>query len=455
MRAARINLFGSGSAMPYFLFVDNFRGFANARIPITHVNFLVGQNSTGKSSILGLVKLFSGPRFLFQPDLADDEVNFGAFGDMVSAHSRDRTFFRIGLVWQEPGTKRGRRKTVGWLSTFVEEEGLPRLSRFTLCRGQDEVSLRLDGGDILYRTRSYKRPVTADSVLDSILPAWVGEHSGRGRGHRVLRTPRGMGSRLPLMMMLPLVLGGGARAARPRRGSVRLALPPPDVTPPHDVTWIAPIRTKPMRTYDDLTLSFSPEGGHTPYLIRRMLRTRSAAERFHAFMRRVGSASGLFQDVRIEKFGSSGTGPFAVDIVLDGKALNLSTVGYGVSQSLPVLVEILARAHGTWFAIQQPEVHLHPSAQAALGDLIFQTATADHKIFLVETHSDFTIDRFRMNFRDRGSEKPESQILFFERRNRHNVVTPLPIGKSGDLPADQPKGYRDFFVREELRLLGI
>src|SRR6266436_9344091 len=114
-------------------------------------------------------------------------------------------------------------------------------------------------------------------------------------------------------------------------------------------------------------------------------------------------------------------------LVLDDKALNLSTVGYGVSQSLPVLTEVFLRPHGSWFAIQQPEVHLHPKAQAALGDVFFEMATVEHKRFLVETHSDFAIDRFRMNYRKADSKKPNSQILFFERRDKRSVVTPLTI----------------------------
>jgi predicted ATPase len=125
-----------------------------------------------------------------------------------------------------------------------------------------------------------------------------------------------------------------------------------------------------------------------------------------------------------------------------------------VSQALPVLVELLDRKHGSWFAIQQPEVHLHPRAQAALGDVFFEMATSEHKRLLVETHSDFTIDRFRINYRKSKDRKPESQILFFERRDKHNTVTALPIDDTGELPEDQPSSYRDFFVGEELRLLG-
>jgi predicted ATPase len=172
-------------------------------------------------------------------------------------------------------------------------------------------------------------------------------------------------------------------------------------------------------------------------------------------MDKLGKASGLFQSIKIKNFGKGVTAPFEVDVILDGKALNLSTVGYGVSQSLPVFAEILASEYAAWFAIQQPEVHLHPRAQAALGDLFFESAANDRKCFLIETHSDFTIDRFRMNYAQNIDHKPDSQILFFERKDKHNTVTALRIGETGELPTDQPESYREFFIREEMQLLGI
>ena len=51
------------------------------------------------------------------------------------------------------------------------------------------------------------------------------------------------------------------------------------------------------------------------------------------------------------------------------------------------------------FLLQQPEVHLHPSAQAALGSLFCQVAAAGKQL-IVETHSDHVIDRIRMDVRD-------------------------------------------------------
>jgi predicted ATPase len=140
---------------------------------------------------------------------------------------------------------------------------------------------------------------------------------------------------------------------------------------------------------------------------------------------------------------------------LETKPLNISNVGYGVSQGLPVIVEAFVREPGTLFAIQQPEVHLHPRAQAAIGEMIFSLAHREKKRFIVETHSDFTIDRYRVSLRESKDADVGSQILFFARVNGKNVVSQILIGKDGGLPDSQPNSYRSFFLKEGLKVIGF
>jgi len=436
--------------MKKFLFIDNFRGFKNTYIPITDVNFLVGQNSTGKTSMLGLLKLMSRPEVLLEGALGDADVNFGHFKDMVSAHAEDQSYFRIGLAEGHPTKALA---ASGALFSYRERRGLPRLVRLTAIVGGLQISLHLNDRNTLYKSQKLPEGTSLEDMVATIMPNWIRDHEGDGHDYKKLALPKGVpsGAKLPLLWLMSLAAEASSPPQKRKNGSLRFFGP----SVSSDVVWIAPIRTKPRRTYDELQIEFSSEGSHTPYLIRRMLQSQSAAKRFQAFIRRVGSASGLFESVRIRRFGQGVTAPFEVDIVLDSKALNLSTVGYGVSQSLPVFVELLARAKGSWFAIQQPEVHLHPRAQAALGDVFFEMATREKKLFLVETHSDFTIDRFRMNYRRKRGRKPDSQILFFERRDKRNTVVALKIGPRGQMASNQPDSYRRFFVREEMRLLGL
>ncbi len=67
--------------MKYYVFVDNFRGFTDTCIAITDVNFLVGENSTGKSSILALIKLISARNFLLGgEDFGDRDIGYSVRG---------------------------------------------------------------------------------------------------------------------------------------------------------------------------------------------------------------------------------------------------------------------------------------------------------------------------------------------------------------------------------------
>lgn len=119
-----------------------------------------------------------------------------------------------------------------------------------------------------------------------------------------------------------------------------------------------------------------------------------------------------------------------------------------------MIVEIFSRSKNSWFAIQQPEVHLHPKAQAALGEAFFDMAIMENKKFIIETHSDYAIDRYRILLR-KSDQKPRSQVLFFERTDSGNKVTRIKIDNSGEFDSGQPESYREFFMKEEMDLLGL
>lgn len=66
--------------------------------------------------------------------------------------------------------------------------------------------------------------------------------------------------------------------------------------------------------------------------------------------------------------------------------VNIADVGFGVSQTLPVLVALLAATRDQIVFVEQPELHLHPRAQVALADVILQAADRGVRV-VIETHS--------------------------------------------------------------------
>jgi len=436
-----------------YLYLDNFRGFSDTLIPITDVSFLVGENSTGKTSVLSLLKLFSDINFLYSLSFDTEEVKLGHFKDIVSIHSSNRSYFTVGLVSDSNNTNDGDSSTRGFLMTFKEKFGLPSLSHYTLNQGSNVVSLRRTPKRVLINESSIEENIDASCFISTVLGDWKKEHQSQSKKYHNIQFPEGrldFGS-MPLPLLLTML---GSQLDKKNSKSFKSDfIPRPSFD--RDLVWLAPIRTMPKRTYDEVRLDFSPEGSHTPYLVRKILSSKSVAKAFKKKLEHIGKQSSLFESVTIRKYGQSATSPFELDIVIDKKALNINSVGYGVSQALPVIVELLHRKKNTLFAIQQPEVHLHPKAQAALGDLCYELAIQEGKGFIIETHSDFLIDRFRLNYREKRKLKPKSQILFFERKAGLNSVISLPIDDSGDLPLDQPNKYREFFIHEEMKILGL
>ena len=169
---------------------------------------------------------------------------------------------------------------------------------------------------------------------------------------------------------------------------------------------------------------------------------------------RFGSASGLFNSLDIRPLGRHESDPFQIMVRIDGPPSNLVDVGYGVSQILPILVDALLADRGDIYLLQQPEVHLHPRAQAALGSFFVDMVAAQSKRFVVETNSDYLIDRVRMDIRDRSLLKSDDvTILFFERTGLEVTIHAMTIDKDGNLQS-APPGYRQFFLEEERRFLG-
>ena len=76
--------------------------------------------------------------------------------------------------------------------------------------------------------------------------------------------------------------------------------------------------------------------------------------------------------------------------------LDITDVGFGISQVLPVIIQGFLSSDNSTTIIEQPEIHLHPKIQADLADLFIDIvkSTKDKKL-LIETHSEYLLKRLR------------------------------------------------------------
>lgn len=230
---------------------------------------------------------------------------------------------------------------------------------------------------------------------------------------------------------------------------------------------VAPLRAKPHRTYDPVRETASPEGAHIPMLMMRLEHAKGRRwESLRTDLNSFGRTSGLFSDIKVKRHGRQMSDSFQLQVkVHSGSHANIMDVGYGVSQSLPILVELLSTGRedqrgvygargGFRFLLQQPEVHLHPRGQAELATFFVNSVQKRGHEFLIETHSDYIVDRIRILVRRRAIEPEKISILYFEPKRNSVQIHNLELDKGGNI-RNAPPGYRDFFMRETDHLLGI
>jgi len=216
----------------------------------------------------------------------------------------------------------------------------------------------------------------------------------------------------------------------------------------------APIRSKPKRTYDPVKEIEDPEGSDMPMTLMNIYqKDKKTWEERQKKLVEFGRASGLFTDIGIRQHGRSMNDPFQLQIKVNGPKTNITDVGYGVSQILPILVRIFSARRETTFLVQQPEVHLHPKGQAELVSLLINMKD-EHKSFIVETHSDAMVNRARIEIM-KGKLKPEDVSLIYlepagNKVDVHNISFDANANMIG-----VPDTYRDFFLQEQNKLLGF
>ena len=131
-------------------------------------------------------------------------------------------------------------------------------------------------------------------------------------------------------------------------------------------------------------------------------------------------------EVRVKTRGSS-------------KDVDLTDVGFGISQVLPVVVESFYVPRHSTVIIEQPELHLHPRVQSELADLFIAAIHArensdDRCIqFVIESHSEHFLQRLQRRIAERTLKPKDVALYFCEPGHEGSTLRELDIDLFGDI----------------------
>ena len=415
-------------------------------LEIRPLTFLVGENSTGKTTALACFHVLANYLRGGKVDFNADPYAMGIFKDIVRNSRPKAKAFKLGFKVDSVEL------TVEFTEKIQRVEPIVDSAKLKFADG--EIAFKI-GGD---SAKAQNRLVSFDenhnyyeiNYVDDFWDIYSGSPKFCGLRSRSVRYLKGDSKGKK-------VLANYLKTHENHENSDGYRDRPWDIWHRLSVFSTSPIRSRPKRTYDPIREFDDPEGSDIPMFLMRIEATQQKEwEKLKAQLVEFGKSSGLFQNIEIKNFGRSLGSPFQLKFKVRGPNANIVDVGYGVSQILPILVNILNvnPYEMTFSLLQQPEVYLHPRAQAELSSLLGKLANAGNRSFIVETHSDYMLDRARIEIR-KGNIRPEDvSLIYFEPKGRVVNVHNIGFDKMGNME-NVPPHYRQFFLKESKRLMGF
>ncbi len=125
---------------------------------------------------------------------------------------------------------------------------------------------------------------------------------------------------------------------------------------------------------------------------------------------------------------------------------NVLDVGVGVSQVLPIIILAHYAPQGSIILLEQPEIHLHPLAQANLAEMFFELAQERNIQFIVETHSEHLLTRLQRRVAERQADEMTNEDikLYVCKRNKQvSIIEKLGFDEDGRIKNWPPNFFGD------------
>ena len=425
--------------------VRNFKCWQDTgRLRLAPLTGFFGTNSSGKTSILQLLLMMKQTvestdrrRVLYTGD-SNSIVDLGTFLDLIHAHNTNLAL-EISVSWdlsrtreiKDPEHKDKNLFEIRNLQFDVEikeEDGSPIVKKFSYFFDHHKFGMQIkskkDEYDLLSETDyTLKKQVGKPWPLPSPVKfyGFPGEVSGRytnaGFLSDIVFEFEGLFGRTAYL---------GPLREYPKRIYTWAGDAPSDVGRRGDLAVAGMLAAKDKDKY--IPPGHERRRWRLEQMIAYWLREMGI---IHSFSLKQIAANRKEYEVRVKKTEHS-------------SEVFITDVGFGVSQVLPVLVMCYYVPEGSILLLEQPELHLHPSAQCWLADVFIDAIKNRGVQIIVESHSEHFVRRLQRRIAEKAIDVGQTALYFCKMENSRSVIEKLDVDMFGDIK-NWPK---DFFGDE-------
>ncbi|WP_190316095.1 AAA family ATPase [Pseudanabaena sp. UWO310] len=212
----------------------------------------------------------------------------------------------------------------------------------------------------------------------------------------------------------------------------------------NDFNFISSFRLQPDRTYYQSLLNRTVDKSGRGY-IDQILEWNDNQSEESLNLASILKDLKILYDIKPHRL-SGGRFEIKVKVKSRSKWESLADVGFGISQFLPIIVADLQLRDNSTLIMSQPEIHLHPSVQANLGDYLVRQVKERNKNYIVETHSEYLLNRMRLLI-VKGEISPEDvAVYYFENSVKDgSIAHRIEFTKDGQI-LNAPKGFFETYM---------
>lgn len=138
----------------------------------------------------------------------------------------------------------------------------------------------------------------------------------------------------------------------------------------------------------------------------------------------------------------------------DGIRVRPQNIGSGISYLISVIITCFAAPDDSIIVIENPEIHLHPTAQSKVCDFLYFISKHNRQLF-VETHSDHIFNGFRAGIVTGEIEQDAVKTYFVSLNNGYTTdVELVKFGRFGRIE-NQRKDLFDQFDIDMNKMIGV